>query len=859
MTASFESPNLDDRTFQQLMDEAVARAKQACPSWTDFSPGDPGVTLLELFAFLTETLIYRLNRVPEKAYVEFLRLLGVRLAPPSSAAATLVFSRARAGDRPLVIPRGTRVTVSRTGAGAEPPVFTTDREVSIPAGATDVKVNAHHADLVEGELLGTSTGAPGQTFTVKRAPIIAPSGDELDFVLGVEAAAGELVDRKNAVSFGEKAYAIWREVENFGSTSPDSLAFVVDRATGRVTFGAGVRGARPGETAVRGLAAIPAAGRQIRCWYRCGGGVAGNVAAGMLTVLKDPIAGVTVTNPALATGGRAAETLQNALVRGPQEFRSLERAVTADDFELLAIRSSGAVSRAKASNLADTWAHAVPGTVEVVLVPAVPADAAPRGVVTRATLAERETEGARARIQEALDARRTLGTNCRVTWARYKAVTVTARVVIHREEDPEAIRRTLLERLHRAINPVSTSADHQGWRFGQPLRVSTVYDLALSEPGVKFADGVALVVDEVPAGAVTCLARDGHQPRTCFATAGDSLFRTGNDADGWERVGRFDGETVNVVETHEGMAGVVGCATSLGDADGSSRIRVSTDCGETWRVAAQFAFPVNDLAWMTRDQVPVLLMATEKGLYEIALKDGATPLQILVVDSAQDLGMTAVAVAVDPRGAVTVAVAARQTRGVFISGRGGEPKSFRPAPGLEGADIAALEVQRDGPRSFLWAGFSAEMGEEGRGCSRREIRASEDAPATWEPVAKGWSGGSCNALAFLPDAVVAATRRAGVLRLPAGPGGGAWEPCDINCGLPLRDKSRLHPVDAVAASPAGVVLAGGPVGVFRTQDGGKSWVARSTREHTDRVTIPENWLFCSGDHTLTVVSEDAAT
>ncbi len=66
---SLPSPNLDDRTFRQLLDECIVRIKKSCPQWTDLSPGDPGMTLLELFAFLTETMIYRLNRVPEKAYV----------------------------------------------------------------------------------------------------------------------------------------------------------------------------------------------------------------------------------------------------------------------------------------------------------------------------------------------------------------------------------------------------------------------------------------------------------------------------------------------------------------------------------------------------------------------------------------------------------------------------------------------------------------------------------------------------------------------------------------------------------------------------------------------------------------------
>ena len=88
------------------------------------------------------------------------------------------------------------------------------------------------------------------------------------------------------------------------------------------------------------LADVPKPGRQIRLWYCAGGGLAGNVAAYTLTTLKDPIPGVEVINSEPAAGGRDAETLENALLRGPQELHSLQRAVTARDFQLLAKRSS---------------------------------------------------------------------------------------------------------------------------------------------------------------------------------------------------------------------------------------------------------------------------------------------------------------------------------------------------------------------------------------------------------------------------------------------------------------------------------------------------------------------------------------
>ena len=225
----------------------------------------------------------------------------------------------------------------------------------------------------------------------------------MDLVVGVEAAPGELDGRAPARQFEGRTYRIWREVEDFAYLPPDEPAYVVDRMTGTITFAPSARmtGGDGTLTEAQALAAFPLAGRDIRLWYRRGGGASGNVAANLLEVLKDPLPGVKVTNPQPAVGGRPAETLENALVRGPQELHSLRRAITAEDFELLALRASGAVARAKAVTLAQIWAHAPAGTVQVLLVPHLPPEVQGRygeGVTVEA-LHQHETEEARSRIR----------------------------------------------------------------------------------------------------------------------------------------------------------------------------------------------------------------------------------------------------------------------------------------------------------------------------------------------------------------------------------------------------------------------------------------------------------------------------
>ena len=90
-TMSLPAPNLDDRRFQDLVDDAKRLVQRRCPEWTDHNVSDPGVTLIETFAFMTDQLLYRLNRVPDRLYIKFLELIGVHLLPPTPARAPVTF------------------------------------------------------------------------------------------------------------------------------------------------------------------------------------------------------------------------------------------------------------------------------------------------------------------------------------------------------------------------------------------------------------------------------------------------------------------------------------------------------------------------------------------------------------------------------------------------------------------------------------------------------------------------------------------------------------------------------------------------------------------------------------------------
>ena len=70
------TPNLDDRAFQDFVDEGKRLLQRRAPEWTDNNVADPGITLIETFAYMVDQLVFRLNQVPDLHYIKFLELLG---------------------------------------------------------------------------------------------------------------------------------------------------------------------------------------------------------------------------------------------------------------------------------------------------------------------------------------------------------------------------------------------------------------------------------------------------------------------------------------------------------------------------------------------------------------------------------------------------------------------------------------------------------------------------------------------------------------------------------------------------------------------------------------------------------------
>jgi predicted phage baseplate assembly protein len=158
---SLPAPNLDDRRFQDLVDDAKRLVQQHCPEWSDHNVSDPGVTLIELFAWMTDQLLYRLNRVPDLNYIKYLELLGITLFPPTAAQTELTFRLSARRTDTLHIPRGTEVSTVRTERDEEI-TFTTDEELAI--------VPCHLQALASANSKGESHSHGGELDADRRIP-----------------------------------------------------------------------------------------------------------------------------------------------------------------------------------------------------------------------------------------------------------------------------------------------------------------------------------------------------------------------------------------------------------------------------------------------------------------------------------------------------------------------------------------------------------------------------------------------------------------------------------------------------------------------------------------------------------------
>jgi predicted phage baseplate assembly protein len=275
----------------------------------------------------------------------------------------------------------------------------------------------------------------------------------------------------------------WQEVDSLAAYGPDDRVFVVDYATGEVTFGDGVNGA-----------AVPPGFRNVRAVrYRVGGGSVGAVPAGRITSVVTALPNVArVRNPFPATGGTDAEPDADAMRRGVGELRSRGRAVAPADYGLLATRAPGAeVARAHGvpGLHPDFAGKPIPGVVGVLVVPPLDESADP------ATPPVPSADTLRAIADYLTRDVAPAGVTVVAAPATFQRVAVEARVVLDPDQDRAAVLVRAGDAVTTYLDPLLGGENGAGWPFGGAVRHTPLVRRLLAVDGVRAVSGLSLTVD----------------------------------------------------------------------------------------------------------------------------------------------------------------------------------------------------------------------------------------------------------------------------------------------------------------------------------------------------------------------------
>lgn len=450
------------RDYSSLLQAMRALIPEKLPEWRDFeSEADFGNVLLQLFAHMGDIISYYQDRVANESFlstaqsrrsvIHHLRLIGYRLATAAPASTTLTLTVPVAYEGVITISQGDAfATKSQKEAPSVRFEYTREAPLTIdceplPEGPEGKKtlpgIPVEEGRLVQGEILGTSDGTPNQRFPLAHSGLILRS-------LG----SGQAINRDILllVELGGTVEP-WTLQESLAFSREGQQDFVIeidedDRAT--VVFGDGEFGA------------IPANGSEIRATYRVGGGLQGNVPANSIQTIVDApqlvLVGAQVTNPTAATGGADREGIEHAVQHAPAVFRSLHRAVTANDYRALALEFKGV---GKVRSQATNW-----NTVTLYV--------APEG-------GGHVSDVLRANLLAYFEDKRPLSTLIEIENVDYVPIYVTAEVGVKsyyaQEQITEQVKTAAGELL--AFDNVD---------FGQPIYLSKFYEKIEAIDGVAF-------------------------------------------------------------------------------------------------------------------------------------------------------------------------------------------------------------------------------------------------------------------------------------------------------------------------------------------------------------------------------------
>lgn len=358
-------------------------------------------------------------------------------------------------------------------------------------------VRATAAVSTSDEVIGSSNGTPSQTFQMGNTPVYASAVRPVEERLQESAqlaadppneAEQAVLDEKLRLREYIKGVLLevqegaatrpWEEVEDLYNSGPDDRHYVLNRTTGEVKFGDG----RQGRIPVAGINNV------LVRFYRYGGGARGNTGYDTITDLQSAVSGIdSVTNYWTAEGGADEESVEDAKARAPKQLKARDRAVTAQDYEFLALETPGVrVRRAHALPLyhPDFPDVQVPGAITVMIVPE---SDAPNPM---------PSEGTMQTVCAYLTERRLLTTELYIAPPKYRLVRVECTVTAQSTADMAQVKAGIETALGTYLHPLTGGADGQGWPLGGAVLYSELFRVVLQTEGVQLIQALRFTVDD---------------------------------------------------------------------------------------------------------------------------------------------------------------------------------------------------------------------------------------------------------------------------------------------------------------------------------------------------------------------------
>ena len=313
------------KDHEDIVNDCIDRIKQGYGSdcWNDFEEDNSGRMLVESFAYITDLLLFYLDRQANETYIStaqerqnlinMCKLIGYTPKNATSAQVNIKIYLDEPYSLNVTLPAGSQLT---TNSGL---IFETLKDAVIKAGELSANVEAIEGETYT-EFVGTSDGEEYQEFYLSRSGVVE-------------------IQSVNINNFE------WSYVENFSEQEENSKAYSTEIDAwqrGKILFGNGIQGE------------IPENGERISVTYRVGGGIAGNVAPNTILNVRDiatdsdgNTVAVKITNEDWASGGSEPESIESIKLWAPRHFETQNRCVTQQDYETFAMKYNG-IAKARA-------------------------------------------------------------------------------------------------------------------------------------------------------------------------------------------------------------------------------------------------------------------------------------------------------------------------------------------------------------------------------------------------------------------------------------------------------------------------------------------------------------------------------